>query len=112
MGWIRRLRGTFLGTGAEFDEERQFHIEARTDEYVRAGMSREEARRAALKRFGNHTLAQERTQDADMFRWIDDLRRDSSYAVRMLRRSPGFSLLAILCLTLGIGASAAVFSWI
>src|SRR5580765_1186567 len=48
----------------------------------------------------------------DMFRWIDDLRRDTTYAVRMLRRSPGFSLLAILCLTAGIGANAAVFSWI
>jgi predicted permease len=112
MGWIRRLRSTFSNTGTEFDEERQFHIDARTDEYVRGGMSREEAHRTALKRFGNQTLAKERTQDVDMFRWIDDLHRDTSYAVRMLRRSPGFSLLAILCLTLGIGASAAVFSWI
>src|SRR6185503_6765190 len=105
MGWIRRLRSTFSGTEGDFDEERQFHIDARTDEYVRSGMSKEEARRVALKRFGNETLAKEQTQDVDMFRWIDDLRRDSSFAVRMLRRSPGFSLLAILCLTLAIGAN-------
>src|SRR5712671_4611316 len=112
MGWIRRLRGTFSGSEGDFDEERRFHIDARTEEYVRSGMRSEEARGVALKRFGNQTLTKERTQDMDMFRWIDDLRRDTTYAVRMLRRSPGFSLLAILCLTVGIGANAAVFSWI
>src|SRR5439155_10002445 len=53
MGWVRRLRTTFSRSEGDFDEERRFHIDERTDEYVRNGMSREEARRAALKRFGN-----------------------------------------------------------
>src|SRR5438094_1401620 len=112
MGWVRRLRSTFSRTAGDFDEERRFHIDERTDEYVRNGMSREEARRAALKRFGNATLAKERTLDVDVFRWIEDLHRDTGYALRMLWRNPGFTLLALVCLTLGIGANVAVFSWI
>jgi len=112
MGWIRRLRNTVASAEGDFDEERRFHIAERTDDYVRRGMAPEAARRAALARFGAVTLAKERTGDADMFRWIDDIRRDAAYALRMLRRNPGFSLLATLCLTLGIGANAAVFSWI
>jgi putative ABC transport system permease protein len=112
MGWIRRLRNSWSRGRDEFDEEARFHLEERAAEYVRNGMRPEEARRAALRRFGSVALARERTGDVDLVRWMDDFRRDVAYGVRMLRRSPGFSLLAVLCLSLAIGANAAVFSWI
>src|SRR2546421_1985640 len=105
MGWGRRLRRTFSRSEGDFDEERRFHIDERTDDNVRNGMSPEEARRAAHVRFGNVTLAKEQTDDVDTIRWIDDVRRDTGYALRMLWRNPGFTLLALACLTLGIGAN-------
>ena len=112
MGWIRRLRNSWSNSGSSFDEEARFHLDQRTGEFIRAGMSADQARRAALTRFGSVARASDPTADADLFRWLDDFRRDVGYGLRLLRRSRGFALLAILCLTLGIGASAAVFSWI
>src|SRR5438094_121345 len=104
MGWLRRLRSTLLGSNVSDDvsEEVRFHLEQRAEENVRAGMSARDAHAEAIRRFGNVTQTTEQTRDVDMFRWIDDLRRDAHYALRMLWRSPGFSVLAILCLTLGI----------
>src|SRR4029453_6968545 len=112
MGWLRRFHTTWSQRDDYFEEERRCHLDPLSDRYVRDGMTPDEARRAALRRFGNGALIRERTLDVDMFRWLDDLRRDAAYAARLLLRNPGFSLLAILCLTLGIGANAAVFSWI
>ena len=112
--WLNRLR--FFPNRASFDgdirDEIQFHIESRASELEGEGMSSEEALRRARREFGSRQLAREDSREAWRFRWLEDLAMDLRVGFRMLWHSPGFSALAVLCLTLGIGANAAVFSWL
>src|SRR6266481_2948176 len=109
-----RLRSIFHKNRAELDlsEELQFHLQNQIDEYVAQGMNPKEARHAALRSLGGIEQAKEECRDARRVNVIENFLQDVGFGLRMLRRNPGFSLLAILCLTLGIGANAAVFSWI
>jgi len=109
MSWWRRLvyRGEME---RHLDAELRFHFDGLVADNLRAGMSEPEARRHARLEFGGVEQVKEECRDARGTRWIEDLWQDLNFALRTLRKSPGFAIAVIGTLALGIGVSIGIFS--
>src|SRR5438128_12224633 len=112
--WFSRVLGLVRKSerDAEMAEEMQAHLDLLTERNVAAGMSPHDACNAALRQFGGIEQTKEIAREQRVWRWADEFVQDVRFGARMLWRTPGFSILAILCLTLGIGTNAAALSWI
>src|ERR1700744_1711053 len=116
MRWFERSRMAVLSLfrrereTARLNDELQFHLEQQVSENIAKGMSPAEARSAALRKFGNPALLRDQARSTWSWNWVETGVRDVRYGVRALARSPGFALIAILVMALGIGATTSLFT--
>ncbi len=116
MRWFERFRMAVMmlfrrqSETARLNDELQFHLEQQMAENVAAGMSAQEARSAALRRFGNPTVVRDQARSMWSWSWLEACLRDVRYGVRTLSRSPGFTVIAVLVMALGIGATTSLFT--
>ncbi|WP_109487529.1 ABC transporter permease [Occallatibacter savannae] len=108
MNWLRFFRRR--RRDAELREEMSAHLANEIEDNIARGYSPEEARRAALRKFGNPQQVRERLWRESTISWLDSLWRNGKHSVRALRRSPGFAVVSIVVIALGIGVNAALFA--
>jgi predicted permease len=110
--WVCRLLGLFRKKSREADMAEEFrqHLDGLIERNMAAGMSHEEARSAALRKFGGVEQIKETAREQRVWMWADQLWQDVAFACRLLRKSPGFTLAAILTLGVGIGINVAIYS--
>ena len=96
-------------TASSFGSEIETHIELEIERLIEQGHTRDEARTMALRAFGNVTRAQEQFYESRRWTWWDNLVRDVNFALRMLRKSPGFAVVVVLTVAIGVGATTALF---